>query len=93
MPNYKSYFMQVDHKENIKKISSRSQRRKWIQCFDKVNAVIFVAALSDYLLKLDEDHNVNRMIETLRVRPTNIQILIKIRIFFKSIGFSRCDHN
>ena len=77
----------------LREFPSRSQRRKWIQCFDKVNAVIFVAALSDYLLKLDEDHNVNRMIETLRVRPTDLQILIKIRIFFKTVGFSRCDHN
>jgi hypothetical protein len=26
----------------------RNERKKWIHCFDSVNAVIFVAALSEY---------------------------------------------
>lgn len=33
----------------------RSERRKWIQCFDDVTAVIFVSALSGYDMKLFED--------------------------------------
>ena len=54
-------------KIDIRIVFIRSQRRKWIHCFDDVNGVIFVAALSDYLLKLDEAHSVNRMTETLKV--------------------------
>ena len=33
----------------------RSQRRKWIRCFDDVKAVIFIAALNDYNMTLFED--------------------------------------
>ncbi|EFA80650.1 G-protein subunit alpha 4 [Heterostelium album PN500] len=43
----------------------RSQRRKWIHCFDCVTAVIFVAAMSDYDQVLREDETVNRTRESL----------------------------
>lgn len=43
----------------------RSERRKWIQCFDDVTAVIFVTALSGYDMKLFEDQLVNRIHESL----------------------------
>lgn len=43
----------------------RSERRKWIQCFDDVTAVIFVAALSGYDMKLFEDADTNRIHEAL----------------------------
>ena len=33
----------------------RSERRKWIQCFDDVRALLFVAALSAYDMTLIED--------------------------------------
>ena len=33
----------------------RSERRKWIQCFDDVKAVLFVCALSGYDMTLFED--------------------------------------
>jgi len=45
----------------------RSERRKWLNCFDDVTAVIFVAALSEYDLKLSEDETTNRMHESLNV--------------------------
>lgn len=33
----------------------RNERKKWIHCFEKVTAVIFVAAISEYDQKLYED--------------------------------------
>jgi len=43
----------------------RSERRKWIDCFDSVDAVIFVAALSEYDQALAESKRTNRMVEAL----------------------------
>merc|ERR1711988_1230494 len=43
----------------------RNERRKWIHTFDNVNAVIFVAALSEYDQVLYEDESMNRMDEAL----------------------------
>jgi len=43
----------------------RSERRKWIHCFDQVTAVIFCVALSEYDQRLREDDTQNRMKESL----------------------------
>jgi len=43
----------------------RSERRKWIHCFDDVTAVIFCVALSEYDEVLVEDNRVNRMAEAI----------------------------
>jgi len=43
----------------------RNERRKWIHCFDKVQAVIFVAAINEYDQRLYEDETVNRVEEAL----------------------------
>eukprot|EP01118_Nematostelium_gracile_P011151 TRINITY_DN3919_c0_g1_i2.p1 TRINITY_DN3919_c0_g1~~TRINITY_DN3919_c0_g1_i2.p1 ORF type:complete len:214 (+),score=48.34 TRINITY_DN3919_c0_g1_i2:511-1152(+) len=43
----------------------RSERRKWIHCFDCITAVIFCVALSEYDLYLREDETQNRMKESL----------------------------
>lgn len=45
----------------------RSQRRKWIYCFDDVKAVLFVVSLSGYDMTLLEDANVNRLVESLNL--------------------------
>ena len=43
----------------------RSERRKWIHCFDSVTVVIFCASLSEYDQMLREDASTNRMQESL----------------------------
>ena len=43
----------------------RSERRKWVNCFDGVSAVVFVASISDYDQKLYEDDSQNRLLESL----------------------------
>lgn len=43
----------------------RDERRKWIQCFNDVTAIIFVTACSSYNMVLREDPNQNRLRESL----------------------------
>ncbi|GMT26792.1 hypothetical protein PFISCL1PPCAC_18089, partial [Pristionchus fissidentatus] len=43
----------------------RDERRKWIQCFNDVTAIIFVCASSSYNLVLWEDSTQNRLRESL----------------------------
>ena len=45
----------------------RNERRKWIHAFDNVNAVVFVAAMSEYDQVLFEDETQNRMEEALQL--------------------------
>jgi len=45
----------------------RSERKKWIHCFQDVTAVLFFVALSEYDLKLYEDEDTNRMHESLKL--------------------------
>ena len=45
----------------------RSERRKWLRCFEGVNAVSFVVAMSEYDQILSEDSTVNRMHESIKV--------------------------
>jgi len=45
----------------------RSERKKWIHCFQDVTALIFCVALSEYDMKLYEDENVNRMHESMEL--------------------------
>nr|CAD7608153.1 unnamed protein product [Timema genevievae] len=43
----------------------RDERRKWIQCFNDVTAIIFVTACSSYNMVLREDPTQNRLRESL----------------------------
>uniref|UniRef100_A0A8D0GW38 G protein subunit alpha transducin 3 n=1 Tax=Sphenodon punctatus TaxID=8508 RepID=A0A8D0GW38_SPHPU len=45
----------------------RSERKKWIHCFEGVTCIIFCAALSAYDMILVEDEEVNRMHESLHL--------------------------
>ncbi|KAJ3363424.1 guanine nucleotide-binding protein subunit alpha [Allomyces arbusculus] len=43
----------------------RSERKKWIHCFENVTAIVFLVAISEYDQVLVEDESVNRMMEAL----------------------------
>jgi guanine nucleotide-binding protein G(i) subunit alpha len=61
-----SYF--VTNNLNIRMFDvggQRSERKKWINCFENVTCVIFVVALSEYDQVLLEDSTMNRMQESL----------------------------
>lgn len=45
----------------------RSERRKWIDCFDTVDSVIFVAALSEFDQTMAEAKHTNRMSEAIEL--------------------------
>ncbi|EJW81779.1 guanine nucleotide-binding protein alpha-6 subunit [Wuchereria bancrofti] len=50
----------------------RSERRKWIHCFDDVNMVLFVVAMSEFDQADPEDEK-NRMIQSYRIFKTIAQ--------------------
>jgi len=45
----------------------RSERKKWISCFQNLTAILFVVALSEFDQKLREDSDVNRMHESMKL--------------------------
>lgn len=77
----------------------RSERKKWIHCFENVTAIIFLVAISAYDQVLIEDENVNRMQEALTlfdsicnskwfVKTSVILFLNKIDIFKEKLPVS-----
>ncbi|XP_073699766.1 guanine nucleotide-binding protein G(q) subunit alpha-like [Garra rufa] len=70
----------IEHSISIQKIILRivdvgghkSERRKWIHCFEDVTSVIFVASLSEYDQVLLENNMENRMKESLELFNTII---------------------
>ena len=60
----------------------RSERRKWLHCFDDVKAVLFVIALSGYDMTLTEDGITNQVEESL-----NLFQAICVNKFFKDSSF------
>ncbi|KAI8643484.1 guanine nucleotide binding protein, alpha subunit [Parasitella parasitica] len=77
----------------------RSERKKWIHCFENVTAILFVVAISGYDQCLAEDRNSNQMHEALMLFDTTcnshwfvqtsiILLLNKIDIFKKKITYS-----
>ncbi|CAK5089923.1 unnamed protein product [Meloidogyne enterolobii] len=66
----------------------RNERRKWIHCFDNVQAIIFVAAVSEFDQTLEEDEN------TVKTPSKNFKIFLKNRLIeslhlFKSICMAK----
>lgn len=45
----------------------KSERKKWLHCFEGVTAVLFCAAINEYDMVMREDNKTNRMIDTLQV--------------------------
>lgn len=77
----------------------RSERKKWIHCFENVTAIIFLVAISAYDQVLVEDETVNRMQEALTlfdsicnskwfVKTSIILFLNKIDIFKEKLPVS-----
>jgi len=42
-----------------------SERRKWLSLFDRVSMIIFLVALNEYDLTLEEDRSKNRLVDAL----------------------------
>uniref|UniRef100_A0A0N5A3Z3 Guanine nucleotide-binding protein alpha-6 subunit n=1 Tax=Parastrongyloides trichosuri TaxID=131310 RepID=A0A0N5A3Z3_PARTI len=51
----------------------RSERRKWIHCFDNVNMVLFVVALNEFNQKDPEDEKYNRLLQNRSIFKTIVQ--------------------
>mmetsp|Transcript_12036 Transcript_12036/g.13273 ORF Transcript_12036/g.13273 Transcript_12036/m.13273 type:complete len:366 (+) Transcript_12036:115-1212(+) len=45
----------------------RSERRKWLGCFDNVDAIIYLVALDEYNMSIEENNTTNRLDESLQL--------------------------
>ena len=48
----------------------RSERKKWLHCFENISAVLFMVAMSEYDQRLKEDGDANRMKESIKLFST-----------------------
>jgi len=64
----------------------RSERRKWIHCFDDTLAILFVVSLADFDLVLQEESSVNRLTEARElfqtIMKTNALCSASVIVFF-----------
>eukprot|EP01126_Amoeba_proteus_P008807 TRINITY_DN13331_c0_g1_i1.p1 TRINITY_DN13331_c0_g1~~TRINITY_DN13331_c0_g1_i1.p1 ORF type:complete len:186 (-),score=53.82 TRINITY_DN13331_c0_g1_i1:178-660(-) len=60
----------------------RSERKKWLHCFGSVTAVIFLTAIDEYDMVLEEDCKTNRIVESLKLWKA-----LTSSQFFKSTPF------
>lgn len=81
----------------------RSERRKWINCFDNVTLIIFCVALSEYDQVLLEESTQNRMAESLVLfdsiinsrwfaRTSVVLFLNKIDVFTEKLPYSPLEN-
>jgi guanine nucleotide-binding protein subunit alpha len=72
----------------------RSERKKWIHCFEGITAILYLIAISEYDQNLIEDETVNRMYEALNLfesvcnskwfRKTSVILFLNKTDVFKS---------
>ncbi|KAH9814822.1 guanine nucleotide-binding protein subunit alpha [Melampsora americana] len=81
----------------------RSERKKWIHCFENVTAIVFLVAVSEYDQMLYEDESVNRMQEALNLfdsicnsrwftKTSIILFLNKIDLFKEKLKESKIEN-
>ncbi len=81
----------------------RSERKKWIHCFENVTTIIFLVAINEYDQLLLEDESVNRMQEALTLfdsicnsrwftKTSIILFLNKIDLFKEKLETSPMSH-
>jgi guanine nucleotide-binding protein G(i) subunit alpha len=81
----------------------RSERKKWIHCFENVTTILFLVAISEYDQLLFEDESVNRMQEALTLfdsicnsrwftKTSIILFLNKIDRFKEKLPVSPMEH-
>lgn len=81
----------------------RSERKKWIHCFDNVTLIIFCVALSEYDQVLLEENNQNRLKESLTLfdsvvnsrwfaRTSIVLFLNKIDVFAEKLPYSPLEN-
>jgi len=58
----------------------RSERKKWIHCFQNVTSIIFCVSLAEYDLSMYEDEKQNRMLESLSL----FEQIINCRWFYET---------
>jgi len=83
----KIHFAIKDDKGHLQEIyeifdvgGQKNERRKWVHFFDNTDAIIFVAALSEYNQLLWEDHRSNRMKEAIGL----FRGIVNLPVFKKS---------
>lgn len=55
----------------------RSERRKWIHCFENVTSIIFLVALSEYDQILFESENEVRKLQSISKTSTNLNLILE----------------
>ena len=67
----------------------RSERRKWIHCFENVTSIIFLAVLSEYNQRLFESDEVLQWLSSLMIFSRHVKRISK-ETFFYSIELRKC---
>ncbi|KAK4022490.1 guanine nucleotide-binding protein subunit alpha homolog [Daphnia magna] len=60
----------------------RSQRQKWLQCFDSITAILFLVSSSEYDQVLMEDRRTKRLEESINIFDTIVNIRYLLSVAF-----------